>query len=316
MELWRKELYSNILSDYEISISHHGISGQKWGVKHGPPYPLGSGKDYTIKKNTKTYRSTIGKEDSKSGHKYVTLSDTDRNFYRKFIGPGESKTYEHVYKTARDLKIAGNDTVRKTIEQVVKENPTYAKTLLTNADKANREYAFKNASGLKDSDIKTAKANHQKYLKYLKDSINTDPTELLKKMSPKEINNLMLGKMYDIGKQRADSYMSQVKKKQLSDSDRLLLSLGGNKAAQAFLFSKLKNAGYDGMLDIAGVGTYRDPQGKAAREGVNPAIIFDYSSLKYQKTKSISARDKDLAYVKYLQQINKIRKKEGGKYGY
>jgi hypothetical protein len=33
MEAWREELY------------HHGVDGQKWGVRHGPPYPLeGAGK--------------------------------------------------------------------------------------------------------------------------------------------------------------------------------------------------------------------------------------------------------------------------------
>lgn len=25
---------------YIDSISHHGVKGQKWGVKNGPPYPL------------------------------------------------------------------------------------------------------------------------------------------------------------------------------------------------------------------------------------------------------------------------------------
>lgn len=30
MEAWRDELY------------HHGIEGQKWGVRNGPPYPLGT----------------------------------------------------------------------------------------------------------------------------------------------------------------------------------------------------------------------------------------------------------------------------------
>ena len=28
MESWKEELY------------HHGIDGQKWGVRNGPPYPL------------------------------------------------------------------------------------------------------------------------------------------------------------------------------------------------------------------------------------------------------------------------------------
>ena len=30
MEAWRDELY------------HHGIEGQKWGIRNGPPYPLGT----------------------------------------------------------------------------------------------------------------------------------------------------------------------------------------------------------------------------------------------------------------------------------
>lgn len=34
MEAWRKELY----------LAHHGVKGQRWGVRRGPPYPLGSDK--------------------------------------------------------------------------------------------------------------------------------------------------------------------------------------------------------------------------------------------------------------------------------
>lgn len=32
---------------YEIYLSHHGILGQRWGKRNGPPYPL-SGGDYTV----------------------------------------------------------------------------------------------------------------------------------------------------------------------------------------------------------------------------------------------------------------------------
>lgn len=34
MEAWRKELY----------LAHHGIKGQRWGVRNGPPYPLSMSK--------------------------------------------------------------------------------------------------------------------------------------------------------------------------------------------------------------------------------------------------------------------------------
>lgn len=29
-------------NDYRLYLCHHGIKGQKWGVKNGPPYPIGS----------------------------------------------------------------------------------------------------------------------------------------------------------------------------------------------------------------------------------------------------------------------------------
>ena len=38
METWRKELY----------LTHHGIKGQQWGVRRGPPYPLKSSKTQNV----------------------------------------------------------------------------------------------------------------------------------------------------------------------------------------------------------------------------------------------------------------------------
>ena len=40
-------------------LAHHGIKGQKWGVEHGPPYPLKSGVSARIKKAAKTVTDRV-----------------------------------------------------------------------------------------------------------------------------------------------------------------------------------------------------------------------------------------------------------------
>ena len=36
-------------NDYRLYLAHHGIKGQKWGVKNGPPYPIGTMGDIKLK---------------------------------------------------------------------------------------------------------------------------------------------------------------------------------------------------------------------------------------------------------------------------
>lgn len=52
--------------DYETDISHHGIKGQQWGTRNGPPYPLNS-------------KSTISKDSyQKLNDIYKSMPSTDR----------------------------------------------------------------------------------------------------------------------------------------------------------------------------------------------------------------------------------------------
>ena len=48
-------IYSYPLNDYRSYLSHHGIMGQKWGIRNGPPYPLGGG-DYTKAEREAIYK--------------------------------------------------------------------------------------------------------------------------------------------------------------------------------------------------------------------------------------------------------------------
>ena len=38
---WIKQHFPEVFTD---ELKHHGIKGQKWGVRNGPPYPLDKSK--------------------------------------------------------------------------------------------------------------------------------------------------------------------------------------------------------------------------------------------------------------------------------
>ena len=60
-------------------LMHHGVEGQKWGVRHGPPYPIGSstrkvfisGTSKLKNKDSFAYRKNLPKEISKKVDQYI-----------------------------------------------------------------------------------------------------------------------------------------------------------------------------------------------------------------------------------------------------
>ena len=64
-----KGMFADDLRAYEEALSHHGILGQHWGTRHGPPYPL----DNSVSTGKKLISSKAGKTASK-GEKSATSS--------------------------------------------------------------------------------------------------------------------------------------------------------------------------------------------------------------------------------------------------
>lgn len=56
-----KNVQDNVTKRVDDYLEHHGIQGQKWGVKHGPPYPLDRKEKSKI-----NYKTEISKPGSKN----------------------------------------------------------------------------------------------------------------------------------------------------------------------------------------------------------------------------------------------------------
>ena len=107
-------MYYRIIKD-DGYLAHHGILGQKWGVKNGPPYPLGGG-DYTqleqakIKRERKLHKySRYNKKHYdtvlKKGSEMKTLTfDPKRTENTDMFYAATNKIDEHHYRAFFDKK--------------------------------------------------------------------------------------------------------------------------------------------------------------------------------------------------------------------
>ena len=83
METWRKELY----------LTHHGIKGQQWGVRRGPPYPLKSSKTQNVgyvSKGADPNDPERNKPIGDSGKSLSVLSADAKNIAKKYGYPLKS----------------------------------------------------------------------------------------------------------------------------------------------------------------------------------------------------------------------------------
>lgn len=87
---------------YEMYLMHHGIKGQKWGIKHGPPYPLeqhSAGK-FSGAKDPKELSSWMKKNISYTG--YTTLKSPEQTVKR-----GKGSCHDQVLLELEELQSMG-----------------------------------------------------------------------------------------------------------------------------------------------------------------------------------------------------------------
>lgn len=119
-------------------LAHHGIQGQQWGVKHGPPYPIQPGAAVRIKKGTKLSRISPRDEADSSGHAYVTYNKEDMERYKGFFGyiikkntliDKKSKVLIHDMEAAEDLRSPSQKERIATFIEMYKDDSTLAISL-------------------------------------------------------------------------------------------------------------------------------------------------------------------------------------------
>ena len=110
----------NFINDY---LAHHGIKGQRWGVKNGPPYPLEQSRDRIYKKGSSVYRLARSKNEKPDQFIYVATNRGDNNVYllsgQRLVRGEKDQAFNNEYTINKDLKIASRTKLKKIVKQIV-----------------------------------------------------------------------------------------------------------------------------------------------------------------------------------------------------
>lgn len=145
----RDDIYIGALVSNEY-LKHHGIKGQKWGTKHGPPYPLDDNVSDRIKKMKSVGQKKVDPHDTATMAKYKTTNRFNRYLRasnNSVLGQKlavrlnkgykeDRKEIKSEYKAAKkslDKKASNYKEQKKELKSAYKESKTLAATRAADA---------------------------------------------------------------------------------------------------------------------------------------------------------------------------------------
>ena len=131
---------------YINELYHHGIKGQKWGVRRyqnsdGTLTAEGkrryaSGDDYTIPKNSKFYRTAFNNPNGynpKRGRVYVSTNTEDNNAWEKIFREEYAgyPLYSVTMKSVKDIKVAGTTALGEAWYKKMSDDPEFTNQVIS-----------------------------------------------------------------------------------------------------------------------------------------------------------------------------------------